>query len=248
MQTDTIEWKLQSSSSHGPNTHMTHTAEIDPWSLPTAQTMARELAPGGWTPVLPTDAEGTGVSGGYAVVQRATSITASERTERFWLVGSIAFLNAEMTVALYVELLSGKIEQRLALDDTLSGVRAHTFRPALAGRHCGAGAGQRTRIRELQAGMLGDYGGLVPKTGWLQVPFFAPNGTLRMSWLGKSRTCWPDLHRGSAVAARCGCKCAASAPADGGRSRRARCRSGRTACCTSAPTHLRCSSATAISI
>ena len=181
MQTDTLQWKLQSSSTHGVNTFLTHTTEIDPWSLRAAQELAGQLAEGGWKPVLPTDAEATGVSGGYAQVQRATSITATEQRERFWLVGSIAFTDATMSTALYAELLSGKVEQRLTLGATLANVRAFILGVRWIGGIVQPGAGQRTRIREIAARMVGDYRPLLPPNAWVQVPFFAPNGSLRMS-------------------------------------------------------------------
>ena len=181
MDMETLDWKLQSSSQHGCNAAMSYTAEIDPWQLGAARTMIGSLAPGGWTPVMPADVEATGASGGYAVVQRAVSITAEGRSDRFWLVGSITFLNEDQTVALYVELMSGQIEKRKTLHETLDGVRATPLGLRWMGGIVSSGKGQRERIRTLQLEMADRYRGLVPDTGWLQVPFFAPDDTLRMS-------------------------------------------------------------------
>ena len=181
MDIDSLDWKLQSSSQHGCNKAMTYSVEIDPWELGAATSMSSALAADGWTPVLPADVEATGASGGYAVVQRTVSITESEHSERFWLVGSIAFLNEDYTVALYVELMSGRIEKRRTLEETLDSVRATPLGLRWMGSIVQSGEGQRGRLRSVQLEMVDRYPTLVPNTGWLQVPFFAPNDTLRMN-------------------------------------------------------------------
>lgn len=84
---DQSSWELaEADGAPMASTHsLTHTTEIDPWSLRAAYELAGQLAEGGWRPVLPADAEATGVSGGYAQVQRATALTGRPGgVERFY--------------------------------------------------------------------------------------------------------------------------------------------------------------------
>jgi hypothetical protein len=178
---DTLTWKVQKSTRSGPHYFEEATAQIVPWSLAKVLECALTLAAEGWEPVTERNADSTGVSEGWATITRIVSDGPPGRSEKYWLVGSVAFINAEHDAALYVELIGGKVTERTTAADCLAHVVALPVGVRWMGSIVPSGPGVKGRIREIARDLALRYRRLVRDSGWVQAPYFDRNGDLRMS-------------------------------------------------------------------
>lgn len=174
-------WKVQTKTRAGEYCYESATLEVPAWSLQAAKTLAERLAPDGWEPVTPDNAESVGATEGWTTVKRETSTHGGSVNARHTLAGSIAFLNRDRTVALYVQLAAAAAAGHTSLGETLAQAVAVPVGVRWMGGIVPSGKGSKAKIAEIQRTMAQQYRRIVGDRGWVQVPYFAPDDTLRMA-------------------------------------------------------------------